>query len=384
MYPDVFQRCLHTYLPPGASETNPAPVLISVSGYGTHGMSATSNIVKAAEYYGFAAMSIGATGQGDGAGGFGLEFPNGGVANPSVYKSCGAEDSREWAYIETVLDFIKNDPSLDESKVYLEGFSQNSMFAAYIAVCWADRIAGLWQGGSGLAKTFHTPIVPGKQAQCSFDAYDMNGNTCCETDFCNECTWWPLYPRTCEHKLVDCIAAYTNDNIACGSDWYMYEAMVAEGNDARLLSFPVPEGGGGGHQNPQNQYAWMTGCLGIVDSCSAECEVSFGQCVDDYVGSSSDAFAACEANISVLGGCVAGCAPTLAMLSKSEEPVATLSEGKFGTASDLPAHSGTAPQPACQSAFGDFTVAPSNSCTPPEGSGAKAGIMEECPAIDGM
>eukprot|EP00957_Ditylum_brightwellii_P023533 1776432-Ditylum_brightwellii.AAC.1 len=102
------------------------------------------------------------------------------------------------------------------------------MFAAYIAVCWADRIAGLWQGGSGLAKTFHTPIVPGKQAQCSFDAYDMNGNTCCETDFCNECTWWPLYPRTCEHKLVDCIAAYTNDNIACGSDWYMYEAMVAE------------------------------------------------------------------------------------------------------------------------------------------------------------
>lgn len=380
MYPDVYQRCLHTYLPSAASEENPVPVLISVSGYGTHRMGRNSGIVSAAEYYGFAALSIGATGQGDGAGGFGLEFPNNGVANPEVYKSCGQNDSREWKYIETVLNFIADNSSLDESKVYLEGFSQNSMYAAYIAVCWADRIAGLWQGGSGLAKTYHTPVVPGKQAQCSFDSYDMHGNNCCAVDFCDECTWWPLYPRTCEHKLIDCIAAYTNDNIACGSDWYMYEAMVAEGNDARLLSFAPPEGGGGGHQNPKNQYAWMTGCLGIVDSCSVECEVSFGQCVDSHGGSSTDAFAACEGNTSSLAGCVSGCAPTLAMLSKSEAPIATLSKGKFGTSPAANAHSGSAPRPNCQKNFGSFDEV-SSSCTPPAGSGPATGIMEECPGV---
>jgi hypothetical protein len=56
--------------------------------------------------------------------------------------------------------------------------------------------------------------------------------------------------------------AYTDDNIGCGSDWYMYEAMVAEGNDARLLSFA-----GGSHKSPVENWAWIVGCLGMVDSC---------------------------------------------------------------------------------------------------------------------
>ena len=65
--------------------------------------------------------------------------------------------------------------------------------------------------------------------------------------------YWPLWPRTCPNKLVDCIMAYTNDGIACGTDYYMYEAMVSEGNDARLLSFS----GDGGHSNPKNKMERM-------------------------------------------------------------------------------------------------------------------------------
>ena len=42
------------------------------------------------------------------------------------------------------------------------------------------------------------------------------------------CCFPPVLSR-CEHKIVDCIMAYTNDNIACGSDKYMFDAMVAEG-----------------------------------------------------------------------------------------------------------------------------------------------------------
>lgn len=89
------------------------------------------------------------------------------------------EDSREYSYIEGTLDFIASNSDLDESKVFFEGFSQSSMFAAYASVCFADRVAGLWQGGSGLAKTYHTPLTPGKQAQCSASSYDTHGKDCC-------------------------------------------------------------------------------------------------------------------------------------------------------------------------------------------------------------
>merc|ERR1712014_197175 len=94
---------------------------------------------------------------------------------------------------------------------------------------------------------------------------------CCRSDFCTQCQYWPLYPRTYGNALIDCIHAYTDDRIACGSDWYAYEAMVAEGNDARLLSFE----GKRGHKDPENAWAWKVGCLGIVDSCSESCQRAF-------------------------------------------------------------------------------------------------------------
>ena len=37
------------------------------------------------------------------------------------------------------------------------------MFAIYVATCFADKVAGTWQGGSGMAKTGFTPITPGFQ-----------------------------------------------------------------------------------------------------------------------------------------------------------------------------------------------------------------------------
>lgn len=93
---------------------------------------------------------------------------------------CEETDSRDYLYIKGVLDFIANDDSLDASKVYFEGFSQDSMFAVYASVCFADRVAGVWQGGSGLAKTYHKPLVPGLQGQCSASIYSSLGNDCCD------------------------------------------------------------------------------------------------------------------------------------------------------------------------------------------------------------
>jgi len=359
--PGDYQRCIHTY---NLSSTNqPRPVLVSVQAYG-QGMIGGDTLTRAS-YYNYAAIGIGST-QSDGGGGFGLEFPNDGVVNGSNPTPCDASDSREYAYLLGLFDFIEDHNNLDAGRVFFEGFSQNSMFAAYAGVCFADRVAGLWQGGSGLAKTGYTPVVPGKQAQCTFSAF-ADDNNCCKTNFCEECTWWPVYPRTCEHKIVDCISTYTNDNIACGSDWYMYNAMVAEGNDARLLSFSPSSGINGGHNNPQNKYDWMVGCLGIVDSCTTDCEDRFLDCAK------SGSFNECAEDMENgdWNDCTPGCAYTLQMLTKSETPVATLSQGKFGTQTNLPSADGDpAPEPICENAFGTFDEVGYNRCSsdagPPE------------------
>jgi len=130
--------------------------------------------------------------------------------------------------------------------------------------------------------------------------------------------------------------AYTDDAVGCGTEYYMYNAMVAEGNDARMLSFP-----GGSHKEPENPYAWKAGCLGLSEACTVTCEASFDNCVQ------TSTFAVCDQDISTLAGCTSSCSPTLAMLKLSEQPVVTLSEGKFGTRTDETTHAGTVPKPAC-------------------------------------
>ena len=50
----------------------------------------------------------------------------------------------------------------------------------------------------------------------------------------------------------------------------MYETLLSEGHDARLLRFSpsddetIP----GGHTDPKNNAFWHVGCLGITAQCS--------------------------------------------------------------------------------------------------------------------
>mmetsp|Transcript_104999 Transcript_104999/g.327476 ORF Transcript_104999/g.327476 Transcript_104999/m.327476 type:complete len:612 (-) Transcript_104999:225-2060(-) len=375
------QRCFHTWnYPSSAPSGGPMPVVLHMDGYsgGKKGSEMGGKMGDAATYYGFVTFTLGSLLK-DGAGGFGLEFGNKGIANDDNPTPCDKSDSRDIEYLEKIFQFIGDNPTLfDAAKVFTEGFSQNSMFAAYAAVCFKDKVAGIWQGGSGQARTGSNPVAPGFQGQCSFDSYTSHGDDCCNQDFCDECQYWPLWPKTCSHKVVDCIASYTDDTIACGSDWQMYEAMVQEGNDARLLSFPIPTGDTfAGHRDPKNKWAWFAGCLGIVPACSATCEASFDACVDGAADDKAyDKFATCEGQLKAgaLGGCTVGCAPTLGMLRRSEEPVVTLSKGNFGTDQTLPAATGSAPQPNCKAGFGPFSTGPGPKpkCTPPSSYAAPA------------
>ncbi len=356
-----------------AGGSSPKPVLIQVNGYsGDSKISADGEDAAAATYYGFALMKI-TSALDDGNGGFSLEFGNNGIANDANPTPCSADDSRDIVYLRAVFDWIAaQSAQLDAARVFTRGFSQNSMFAAYTAVCFADKVAGVWQGGSGLARTGYTPIVPGAQAQCSLTAMQAAGSmeSCCQQSFCSECKYWPLYPQTCAatqpaNKLVDCLMAYTDDGIACGTDKYMFDAMVREGNDARLLSFAPATGVRGGHDDPENAWAWVSGCLGLAEACSSACEASFATCAGSTV--SPTRFAECETDLKAgtLSGCTVGCAPTLAMLQKSETPVVTLSEGKFGRSSGVATASTTAPDPACTNDVGSFATVAHNQCQPP-------------------
>ena len=99
--------------------------------------------------------------------------------------------------------------------------------------------------------------------------------------------------------MVDCVAAYDNDKIAVSDPdtlntaINMYETLMNEGHDARLLRFSASDDGTingkfcwysmmkflslnqkykipfvGGHSDPQNKEFWQVGCLGITDPCS--------------------------------------------------------------------------------------------------------------------
>ena len=164
----------------------------------------------------------------------------------------------------------------------------------------------------------------------------QNTQSCLSNDPCTECGYFPIYPCwSSTQPMVHCIMSYTNDFLVWSGP-PMYDALVAEGHDARLLTFSPNEGQSipGGHTETQNHPDWVVGCLGITPVCSASCAISFGECVG-LSSKSEDTmkFADCigSASFSTLTGCTAGCAPTQAMLESSEMPATTLSAGRFGS-----------------------------------------------------
>ena len=67
--------------------------------------------------------------------------------------------------------------------------------------------------------------------------------------------------------MVDCLAVYDNDMIAvddpetANTAVNMYETLVSEGHDARLLRFSPSDDGTipGSHQDPKNTDFWKVG-----------------------------------------------------------------------------------------------------------------------------
>lgn len=144
-------RYFSIYFPHNVHTTTPA-LMIEVNGYGGEGVVFAGASKTAADQYNFALLQIRSPLR-DGAAGFSLQFGNDGVANDQNPTPCEDSDSRDIPYLRNIFSWIEQQNTVDSNNVYAHGFSQNSMFAVYMTVCFADKMAGVWQGGSGLALT---------------------------------------------------------------------------------------------------------------------------------------------------------------------------------------------------------------------------------------
>lgn len=180
------QRCVHTYTPNNlASDADEGyPVLLLSHGYTQCNLgewNITSEAAIAARRYRFSLIGMCSL-FADGGGGFGLEFGGNSIVNQSFPKRCEDSDSRDINYLVRLFQFIQQDPFgvYDSASVYIHGFSQESMWSAYVATCFPAYVRGLWQGGSGLAKTGYTPVNPGYQGFCDTPSFQAYESECCE------------------------------------------------------------------------------------------------------------------------------------------------------------------------------------------------------------
>ena len=266
-------------------------------------------------------------------------FGNNGIVNGRIPMPCSIEDSKDMAYVGKIFEFIdKNMDLFDITRIYTEGFSQNSMFSAYIGFCYPDRVTGIWQGGSGLAfKSDNDINLPQMEVKCSKSGFKEYGRNCSQIQPCTDCKYWPIYP--CFHSqkpMIVCVSDYNNDYIASArsdpetqsTTLNMYNTAKAEGHDARMMRFKPSNDGSipGTHTVLKNEPYWQSGCLGITPACTKECETSFTKCVKNLNPSSAlkrtQSFTDCikKDTFENLTGCDLSCSPTFDMLTQSEEP----------------------------------------------------------------
>ena len=85
-------------------------------------------------------------------------FGNNGIVNDSNPLPCSDSDSKDLVYLRKIIEFIEtNQAQFDSKKMYAEGFSQNSVFSAFLGFCFSDKVIGIVQSSAGLSLTGSKP-----------------------------------------------------------------------------------------------------------------------------------------------------------------------------------------------------------------------------------
>ena len=112
-----------------------------------------------------------------------------GIVNDDIPMPCNDEDNVDIPYLKKIFEFIEDKPKqFDASRKWAEGFSQNSVFSAYLSFCFSDKILGFTQAGGGLAFTGQKPYFPNCEGQVTYSSWTNENchscSQCIETHPC--------------------------------------------------------------------------------------------------------------------------------------------------------------------------------------------------------
>ena len=344
---DGTERCMTEFIdPPTASERLPLVMLPDC--YTANALQNPGEIVGMARTYNVRIMELSSpTG--------GWAFPLDNEINESNHtEQCDAESSPEIAYMEAVfsrVDQMIEAGSVDADKIYLSGFSQNSMFSVFVATCFPERIRGISQGGSGLySEADGSLALPNCEGACTASDFEVHEMDCVTETPCDTCNYFPVLPTSGGESFRSCSVMYDNDDAAHSTAVPGHKLLTQAGHDVTLRIFAArPEAQLGGHTMPVLDWEWANSCLEVNPPCSTECGTAVTGCVEDFKetfridnggqeamqsregrDALTNAYRDCHRDNAEL--CPRGCAATTDMLHSVEVPACECTPGQMDCA----------------------------------------------------
>ena len=354
------ERCLTEFVDPQTAGER-LPLVMLPDCYTANALQNPGEIVGMARAYNVRTMELSSpTG--------GWNFPLDNEINEGNHAGqCDPENSAEIAYMEAVfsrVDQMIEDGTVDGDKVYLSGFSQNSMFSVFVATCFPDRIRGISQGGSGLySQADGSVALPQCEGACKASDFQIHDIECVTEAPCDTCDYFPVLPQSGGETFRTCSVMYDNDDSAHSTAVPGHRLLTQAGHDVTLRIFAArPESGLGGHTMPLLDWEWPNRCLEVNPPCSSECGTAVTACVENFRetyrndnggqdamnsregrNALTEAYRDCHRSNAEL--CPRGCAATMEMLLSVEAPACECVPGQTDcacTTSDIP---GSCPTP---------------------------------------
>ena len=141
-----------------------------------------------------------------------------------------------------MIQWVEANPKMDATRMWVNGFSQNSVWAIYTAYCFPQNFVGVYQGGATMSFKGQEPFALSCQSNVKPSVYEtckkskprLRCGTCAEKYPCEECQFYPLWPcYNPERPMIDCSANYNNDARVYsrtdksdpGKAWTMHEVL---------------------------------------------------------------------------------------------------------------------------------------------------------------
>lgn len=137
-------------------------------------------------------------------------------------QACSETDNADAVYVKGLLDTLDASEAYDSKRIYFMGFSQGAGFTAWAATCFADRIRGAVQAGTGL--------------KVAGDGYNVPGGAC-ETE-CSGCKFFPIQPGSEENRLTNAVGDELKWCLYAGCGDYLLGSIRSMDNYLSMIDAP--------------------------------------------------------------------------------------------------------------------------------------------------